>query len=203
MWFLLLSAPVDRLIVLLSLCALAGSAAAAPGSEPQTPPTPQTPETLQTPRTPATLKVVPSGGWGEVLVDGVSQGLGPVRLELPPGRHLVELAETEHHVRSTREVLLSPGDELELVIARTLKVAWLEARGFPAGTWVQIDGGPGPLLFEGTRIVIADSVVHEFRFVSGGEVLRSLAVQRCVDRGCLLPGTVRVEAWDSAAAPAP
>ena len=143
----------------------------------------------------ATLEVVPVGGWAEVLVDGLSLGLGPVTTELAPGKHVIELAETGHHFPSSRVVWLAPGERLEVTMPRTLKPGWLEPRGYPAGTWVQVDGGPGPHLQAGTKIAIADGLVHEFQFRLGVTVLQEVALQRCLESGCLLPGDVRVLEW--------
>lgn len=45
-------------------------------------------------RTTGTLAVTTDGGWAEVLVDGEAEGstrAGALRVELPPGRHTVEL----------------------------------------------------------------------------------------------------------------
>ena len=173
---------VDHPAHLLLLCALV--AAPAMGASSGEPPS-------------ATIEVVPGGGWAEVLIDGSSHGLGPLKADLSPGKHLIELAETDYHVKSSRVVWVGPGEQLEITMARTLKTAWLEPRGFPSGTWVEVDGGPGPLLQAGTRIAIADGLVHEFHFRFGEKTLREVALQRCIEDGCLLPGDARVEVWDS------
>lgn len=144
---------------------------------------------------PATLVVVPVGGWARVTVDGEDRGLGPVTLALPPGTHRVRLPESEFHPATEREVVLAPGERLELTMARPLKDAWVEARGWPPGTSIEVDGGPGPVADDGVRLVIRDGLQHRLTFRCEGQVLREIAVQRCVTSGCLLPGELRVVEW--------
>ena len=85
---------VDHPAHLLLLCALV--AAPAMGASSGEPPS-------------ATIEVVPVGGWAEVLIDGSSHGLGPLKADLSPGKHLIELAETDYHVKSSRVVWVGPG----------------------------------------------------------------------------------------------
>ena len=144
---------------------------------------------------PATLVVIPVGGWGEVEVDGEVLGLGPIEVQVEPGEHVVRLPETDYHPATVREVRLGAGERLEVTLPRRLKPAWLEPRGFPEGTIVAIDEGPGPLLQEGTRVAIDDNHPHAFTFRRDDEVLRRVYLRRCLEDGCLLPGQTRVEAW--------
>ncbi|MDF1565953.1 MAG: PEGA domain-containing protein [Deltaproteobacteria bacterium] len=70
-------------------------------------------------RGPATLKVIVTGGWGQVKIDGINRGQTPIApVELAPGRHEVVI---ENPLRQThRQVLrLRAGEE------RTLKVKLL------------------------------------------------------------------------------
>jgi len=143
----------------------------------------------------ATLRVVPSGGWARVRIDGKDRGLGPVSVALPAGPHVVTLPESAHHRATERTVLLAPGETVEVRMARPLKDSWVEMQGWPPGTWLEVDGGPGPVVADGVRLTIRDGALHGLVFRHDDQVLREVAVQRCVDAGCLLPGAVRVERW--------
>ena len=86
---------------------------------------------------------------------------------------------------------------MQLVIYPELKDSWLEAAGFPTGTVLLIDDGPGPLLQKRTRIVIRDQQTHAFEFRLAGVTLQRVLIKRCVENGCLLPGMTQIVLWES------
>jgi len=143
----------------------------------------------------ASLRVVPVDGWAEVLVDGIVVGLGPVEVRLRSGLHVVELEETEYHRASRLEVWVEPGGSVEVTVQRTFKPSWVVPRGFPEGTWLRLDGGPGPQVTDETKLVIDDGRRHRLEFRLGETTLEELVLRRCVETGCLLPGTTRVVRW--------
>ncbi len=146
----------------------------------------------------AELHVKTPSTWGEVLVNGVLVGLAPVRVPLTPGKHVVELRPTEYHRGITREVELHPGQLLELPLWPEWRPSWLEAAGFPSGTVLRIDDGPGPELRDGTRVAIEDQSLHHFEFRYQQRALHQIAVKRCLEADCLLPGQTRVVRWKPA-----
>ena len=139
----------------------------------------------------AELSVVAPASWGEVLIDGVPAGITPLTVSLPPGPHVLELPATEFHEASRREVVLGPGERLEVTVFRELRPSWLVFEGFGGGAVLRIDGGPGPELVPGLRVRIEDDRPHRFEVTRAREVVLSLLVARCVEPGCLLPGNSR------------
>ncbi len=148
----------------------------------------------------AELQVKTPLTWGEVLVNGVLVGLAPVRVRLKPGKHLVELRPTEYHHGIVREVELHPRQTLELPLWPQWRPSWLQASGFPPGTVLRIDDGPGPELREGTRVAIEDQAMHHFEFRYQHRALQQIAVRRCLETDCLLPGQTRLVRWQGAEA---
>jgi hypothetical protein len=145
----------------------------------------------------AELHVKTPSTWGEVLVNGVLVGLAPVRVPLTSGKHVVELRPTEYHRGVIREVELHPGQLLELPLWPEWRPSWLQASGFPAGTVLRIDDGPGPELRDGTRVAIEDQAMHHFEFRYKQRALQQIAVKRCLEANCLLPGQTRLVRWQA------
>jgi len=184
-WILLLSARMSRSLRLACLAIAALGATVSAGGDPAL--------TLQGGS--ARLQVVTPSGWGEVLVDGAPVGVSPVDMHLPAGRHRIDVLPTTYHQAASREVELVPGQQLQVAMWPPLRPSWFVPIGFPQGTVLLIDGGPGPMLEDGMRVIIDDALSHAFTFRLGDRTLRRVLVKRCVEVGCLLPGSEQVEQW--------
>ncbi|NJF26148.1 PEGA domain-containing protein, partial [Thermococcus sp. Bubb.Bath] len=84
-----------------------------------------------------TINSTPEGA--SIYIDGVYKGKTPLNVNLMPGDHSLELT-LENYTNVTKQITLSPGQNLTITISLTPKFGYLTVYSKPSGAEVYVDG---------------------------------------------------------------
>ncbi len=147
---------------------------------------------------PGRPRVVLVEGWGEVKIDGRWRGLAPVEAVLPAGTYRVEVPETTWHLGWEGDVVVPGGDELLLYVRVRPKVSVVRLRGFPDEAQIQVNGLELGSVRDRSEIRMVSDGVYDVDVLIDGVRIATERYERCVRRGCLLPGETTELSWPQA-----
>jgi serine/threonine-protein kinase len=139
------------------------------------------------------LRVITLNGDGQVFIDDDYIGWTPMKLiSLSSGRHKVYLEETDYHFSETKQVVVLPDEDNEVMITRRYKPARVRFVGFPDDAEVELNGQMMGRISEVSSLTLDEMGDYQLAVRQGRKVLKRIKLTCGVQSKDLKPGDVQI-----------